>query len=99
MLWTERAKTRFFRSLHGFFDIVGPSHTIPMRQDELIGRKVADRFTITRFLGEGGMAVVYAAEQDREPREVALKIMNHDLTKDRTFVRRFQREAEAAARV
>ena len=70
-----------------------------MRQNGLINRRVAGRFTIKRFLGEGGMATVFVAEQDAEPRQVALKIMNEDLNADRTFVKRFQREAKAAARV
>ena len=60
---------------------------------------MAGRFTIKRLLGEGGMATVYVAEQAGEPREVALKIMNQELTSDRTFVRRFQREAKASSRV
>ncbi len=70
-----------------------------MRANRLIGRQVAGRFTIKSFLGEGGMATVFVAEQDQEPRQVALKIMNEDLTADRSFVKRFQREAKAAARV
>ncbi|WP_437596599.1 protein kinase [Sorangium sp. So ce590] len=70
-----------------------------MRHDALLGRKVAGRFTITRFLGEGGMASVFIAERDAEPRRVAIKIMNPEFTADRAFVRRFQREAKAAARV
>jgi eukaryotic-like serine/threonine-protein kinase len=73
--------------------------SIRMRHNALVGRKVAGRFTIKRFLGEGGMAIVYVAEQDAEPREVALKIMNQELTNDRSFVRRFQREAKASSRV
>jgi serine/threonine protein kinase len=68
-------------------------------QNALLGRAVAGRFTITRLLGEGGMATVYAAEQEAEPREVALKIMNDSRAADRGFVKRFQREAKAAARV
>jgi eukaryotic-like serine/threonine-protein kinase len=69
------------------------------RLNRLIGRQVAGRFTIKRLLGEGGMATVYVAEQAADPREVALKIMNEELSADRTFVKRFQREAKAAARV
>ncbi|MGK4003065.1 serine/threonine-protein kinase [Sorangium sp. So ce1036] len=70
-----------------------------MRHEALLGRKVAGRFTITRLLGEGGMASVFVAERDAEPRRVAIKIMSPQLTADRAFVRRFQREAKAAARV
>ena len=70
-----------------------------MRANGLIGRRVAGRFTIQGFLGEGGMATVFVAEQSEEPRKVALKVMNEDLNADRTFVKRFQREAKAAARV
>ena len=70
-----------------------------MRHDGVLGRKVAGRFMVKRLLGEGGMASVYVAERDAEPREVALKIMDPALTSDRSFVRRFQREAKAASRV
>ncbi len=45
------------------------------------------------------MATVFVAEQDAEPREVALKILRAELTKDKTFAKRFEREAKAAARV
>jgi len=51
--------------------------------DELVGSRIADRFTITRVLGQGGMATVYAATQDQEPRELALKIMSRSLNADR----------------
>ncbi len=52
-----------------------------------------------RLLGEGGMATVYVAEQEGEPREIALKILRPELTSDKTFAKRFEREAKAAARV
>ncbi|AKT43104.1 serine/threonine-protein kinase [Chondromyces crocatus] len=70
-----------------------------MNHAEILGRTIAGRFTIKRLLGEGGMAAVYVAEREGEPGEVAVKIMNGDLSADRSFVRRFQREAKAAALV
>ena len=70
-----------------------------MRRDQLIGTTIANRFHVKRVLGEGGMATVYVAEQDAEPREVALKVLRFELTADRTFAKRFEREAKAAARV
>jgi serine/threonine-protein kinase len=67
--------------------------------NDLVGTRVAGRFRITRRLGEGGMATVWVAAQDTEPREVAVKIMSAALTSDPRFVKRFAREAKAAARV
>jgi serine/threonine-protein kinase len=66
----------------------------------LIGRKLADRFSITGFLGEGGMATVYRGVQETgEPRDVAIKILHADFARDPTFVKRFRREAKSAARL
>jgi len=45
------------------------------------------------------MASVYRGIQDAEPRHVAIKIMHPHLVEDPTFVRRFQREAKAAAQI
>jgi serine/threonine-protein kinase len=65
--------------------------------DPFVGRVFAERYRVHRKIGEGGMATVYAAEQDQEPREIALKIMNPELSAHPAFVRRFEREAKAAA--
>jgi serine/threonine-protein kinase len=64
-----------------------------------VGRTLAGRFSITGFLGEGAMASVYRGVQQDEPREVAIKVMHPELTRDETFVKRFQREAKTAARL
>jgi hypothetical protein len=63
----------------------------------LIGRTLAGRFRITGYIGEGGMAAVYRGVQDGDGRNVAIKVMNSELVKDRKFVRRFRREAKAAS--
>jgi eukaryotic-like serine/threonine-protein kinase len=65
----------------------------------LIGRTLADRFTITELLGEGGMATVYRATQTAEPHQVAVKVMHAEFLADPTFAKRFEREARAVARL
>ena len=56
-------------------------------------------YTITRKLGEGGMANVYLAVQHSLEREVALKVMSPLLNSDPTFAARFKREARIIAQL
>lgn len=56
------------------------------------------RYRLRRKVGQGGMGVVYEAEQDRPRRRVALKLMQHGLVSPR-LARRFEFEAEALGRL
>ena len=53
--------------------------------------------TITAELGHGGMGVVYTAQDPRLKRQVAIKLLPPDLTRDTTAKQRFLQEAQAAS--
>src|SRR5262245_44868240 len=52
---------------------------------------------ITALLGKGGMGEVYRARDTKLKREVAIKILPEEFTRDPDRVSRFQREAEVLA--
>ena len=54
-------------------------------------------YTILAELGHGGMGVVYTAQDPRLKRQVAIKLLTPDLTRDETAKQRFLQEAKAAA--
>jgi eukaryotic-like serine/threonine-protein kinase len=63
------------------------------------GDIIAGRYQLEGRLGFGGMSTVHLAFDMRLERRVAVKLLAEHLADDPTFVSRFQREAQAAARL
>ena len=63
------------------------------------GQVIAGRYRVLRRLGAGGMADVYLAEDTTLGRKVAVKVLLKRYAGDESFVERFRREAQAAARI
>ncbi|HTA34361.1 MAG TPA: protein kinase [Solirubrobacteraceae bacterium] len=62
-------------------------------------REIAARYRLESRLGFGGMSTVHLAQDMRLERPVAVKLLAEHLADDPAFVSRFQREAQAAARL
>ena len=61
--------------------------------------EIAGRYRLQDRLGFGGMSTVHLALDLRLERQVAVKLLAEHLADDPAFVSRFQREAQAAARL
>jgi eukaryotic-like serine/threonine-protein kinase len=67
--------------------------------DPLIGPLLADRYRLSKLLGEGGMGRVYLGEHTLMRKRVAFKVLHKELTQMPEVVARFEREAMAAANI
>ena len=65
----------------------------------LEGMLLGNRYEIIKKIGNGGMATVYKATDKVLKRDVAVKILRDEFTTDEEFIRRFDVEAQSAARL
>jgi serine/threonine-protein kinase len=60
-------------------------------------RTLAGRYALVSHIARGGMADVYEAQDTLLNRKVAVKVLHSQFSSDEAFVKRFRREAQAAA--
>ena len=65
----------------------------------LEGKLLGNRYEIVEKVGNGGMATVYKATDKVLKRNVAVKILRDEFTTDEEFIKRFEAEAQSAARL
>lgn len=63
------------------------------------GRIIGNRYEIIEKVGSGGMATVYKARDTILNRFVAVKVLRDEFTTDEEFIKRFNTEAQSAARL
>jgi len=63
----------------------------------MIGKILGNRYEVGERIGDGGTAFVYKAQDTLLNRNVTIKVLRPEYVSDKDFVRRFRREAQAAA--
>jgi len=73
-----------------------PAHSaLPyLEGDPYLGTVLNKRFEVLEKLGEGGFGAVYKGKQTGTGREVALKLLHPEMTRDDKVLARFRREGE-----
>ena len=66
---------------------------------ELPGKTIVERYRIDAALGVGGMGAVFRGRHLGLKRDVAIKVLHPDLTRDPEISKRFDREAHSASRL
>jgi serine/threonine-protein kinase len=63
------------------------------------GKHIAERYRLTRLLGQGGMGSVWAAHDEKLRRDVAIKLVTERISESKQALGRFEREAMSVARL
>ena len=64
-----------------------------------IGTMLSGRYEVLKRVGSGGMADVYMAKDHKLNRNVAVKVLKSEYVVDEKFLRKFETEAQAVARL
>lgn len=100
LLREVRSMLRAMSGADGFLEPVGKSQALPALGSMIAQLEPGERvgtYQIGRQIGEGGMGVVYAAQDLELHRAAALKFLDHPITQGSEVVERFRREARVAS--
>ena len=64
-----------------------------------LGTMLSGRYEVLKRLGSGGMADVYMAKDHKLNRNVAVKVLKSEYVEDEKFLKKFETEAQAVARL
>ncbi len=67
--------------------------------DVRIGTMLSGRYEVLKRVGSGGMADVYMAKDHKLNRNVAVKVLKSEYVEDEKFLKKFETEAQAVARL
>lgn len=82
------------QSLKDSHQVVGKSDPDPTREATI---DLGARYEILETLGHGGMGTVYRVKDNVLEKEFAIKLLQNNFAGDPTAIKRFEREADAAA--
>ncbi len=71
----------------------------PLEVGKMLEGERLGQFVLQRYVGGGGMGVVFKALDTTLNREVAVKVLAHSQSHDEETLKRFQNEAQSAARL
>ena len=76
-----------------------PRVTDSPRDDPRVGLVLDSKYKLVESLGQGGMGSVFRAQRLHIGDEVAVKLLHHDLVREKQALERFRREARTAAMI
>ena len=78
---------------------LNPAGAVPTESGNFWEGEQLGQFVLQKFVGGGGMGVVFRALDTTLDREVAVKVLSRDQAGDDETLRRFRNEAQSAARL
>ena len=66
---------------------------------ELLQSLIGSDYVLQWIIGHGGMSTVWLADDVRNEREVALKVLRPEFSNNEEFLSRFRNEADAAENI